>query len=68
MQPIFISVPQASRVLGLGLTKTNELISNGMLRSAKIGARRLIFSESVEELAARLMAEQANDNSNEEVL
>lgn len=68
MKSVFISVPEASRSLGIGLTKTNELIAKGALRSAKIGARRLISSESLEELAAKLMAAQANDNSNEELL
>ncbi len=62
MKPIFTSVPEAGRSLGIGMTKTHELIDSGVLRSAKIGARRLIFIESVEALAAKLMAEQANDN------
>lgn len=68
MKSVFISVPEAGRSLGIGLTKTNELIATGALRSAKIGARRLISVESVEDLATKLIAEQANDNSNEEVL
>ena len=62
MKPIFTSVPEAGRSLGIGMTKTNELIASGVLRSAKIGARRLVVIESIEALAARLMAEQANDN------
>lgn len=68
MKTVFISVPEAGRSLGIGLTKTNELIATGELRSAKIGARRLISVESVEHLATKLMAEQANDNSNEELV
>lgn len=68
MKPIFTSVPKASWLLGIGMTKTNELIASGVLRSAKIGARRLVVVESVEELAANLMAEQANDNIGGEVL
>ncbi len=61
MKPIFVSVPEASRKLGLGLTKIHELIAEGELRSAKIGSRRLVELESVEALAARSMA-NANDN------
>lgn len=68
MKPVFISVSEAGRSLGLGLTKTNELIATGVLKSVKLGARRLISIESIEELAAKLMAEQANDNTNQEVL
>ncbi len=67
MKSIFVSVPEASRALGLGLTKTHELLASGALRSAKIGARRLISIESIEELAAKLMAEKANDNSIQEL-
>lgn len=62
MNIILTSVPEAGRALGIGLTKTNELIASGVLRSAKIGARRLVYIESVEALAAKLIAEQANDN------
>lgn len=63
MKPIFTSVPEASRALGLGLTKTHELLASGALRSAKIGSRRLVYIESIEALAAGLMAEPANDNT-----
>lgn len=63
MKPIFVSVPEASRVLGLGLTKTHELLGAGALRSAKIGSRRLVYIESIEALAASLMADPANDNT-----
>jgi excisionase family DNA binding protein len=63
MKPIFISVPEASRSLGLGLTKTHELIASGSLRTAKIGSRRLVHIDSLETLVAELMAEPANDNT-----
>lgn len=60
MKTIFVSVPQASRSLGLGLTKTYELLANGALRSTKVGSRRLVHIDSIETLAAELMAEPAN--------
>jgi excisionase family DNA binding protein len=66
MKPIFMSVSQASQSLGLGVTKIYELVAAGALRSAKIGARRLILIESMEDLAAGLMAEQVQKNSGEE--
>lgn len=62
MNAIFVSVPEASRTLGLGLTKTYELISAGMLRSAKIGSRRLVHIDSIEELAANLMSDPVADD------
>ena len=67
MQPIFVSVPEASRALGLGMTKTHELLASGALRSAKIGSRRLVYIDSIEALAAGLIAEPANDNTGGEV-
>jgi excisionase family DNA binding protein len=67
MNNIFVSVPQASRSLGLGLTKTHELIASGALRTAKIGSRRLVHIDSIEALAEHLMAETANDNTGTEV-
>lgn len=63
MKSIFVSVPEASRVLGLGLTKTHELLAAGALRSAKVGSRRLVYIESIEALAAALIADTANDNN-----
>lgn len=66
MKPIFISVPEAGRSLGIGMTKTIELIASGVLRSAKIGARRLVYIDSIEALAASLIVEPANDNNSGE--
>ena len=63
MNPILTSARETSKALGIGMTKTNELIASGALRSAKIGSRRLVYIESIEALAAALMAEPANDNA-----
>ena len=41
-----------TEITSLGLTKLNELISDGTLRSVKIGKRRLVFLDSIEELLA----------------
>ena len=66
MKPIFVSVPEASRKLGLGLTKTHELIAAGALRSAKFGSRRLVHIESIDALVASLLGDAANDNAGKE--
>ena len=44
-------------MLGLGLTKTYELIGTGELKSFTIGARRLIAAEALDDFMARKMAE-----------
>lgn len=47
MQPETVSVAEAARLIGLGLTKTYELINAGELHSLKIGRRRLVRVESI---------------------
>ncbi len=51
-KPRTVTVRQAREITSLGLTKLNELISDGTLRSVKIGKRRLVFLDSIEELLA----------------
>lgn len=53
MEPILISVAEASDALGLGRSKTYELISAGKLESVNIGRRRLVRVSSVLALAAQ---------------
>ena len=49
--PILVSVKESARLLSLGLTKTNALISEGTLQSVTVGTRRLVKLESVKALA-----------------
>jgi excisionase family DNA binding protein len=50
-------VKEAARLLGLGPTKTNELIRDGLLKSIKVGKRRLVLNESIDDfIAARLVS------------
>lgn len=52
MEPVTVTVEAARRALGLGLTKTWELIGNGQLQSVKIGRRTLVTTESIRSLVA----------------
>lgn len=47
MKPLLISVNQACEIIGLGRTKTYELINQNLIESKMIGRRRLITLESV---------------------
>ena len=51
IEPILIGRLEAARMLGLGSTKTDELISEGVIESVRIGGRRLVKIASVRKLA-----------------
>lgn len=53
-QPIFCSVLEAARLLGIGRSATYMLISSNALRSVKHGKRRLVSRESINAYAASL--------------
>jgi len=58
MEPVLIPVhPDASNALGIGRTKTFELIATGQLHSIKIGKRRLIAVDELRAFAARLSSD-----------
>ena len=50
MEPMTVTVGDARRMIGLGKTKTYELLASGELRSTQIGKRRLVFVASIKEL------------------
>lgn len=52
-----ISVGEAARRLGIGRTKTYELIDRGQIPTVKIGKRRLVPPEAVDALKARLLGD-----------
>lgn len=51
-------VPEAMDVLGIGRSKTYELVSTGALELVKIGTRALITAESLERYVDSLTAAQ----------
>lgn len=50
MEQVLCSVRQAAGALGLGVTKTYELIRTGRLETVSIGSRRLVKLASVKAL------------------
>lgn len=55
--PIFISVVEAGRMLGIGRSRVYELLSQDRLTAVRLGGRRLVKVESIHALAAALEAE-----------
>ena len=47
---ITVTVKDAREMTGLGLTKLNQLMSNGQIETVKIGRRRLVKVESLKRL------------------
>ena len=53
--PLLLSVEEAARLLGIGRTVAYRLLSQGELRSVKVGGRRLIPRVAVEIFIAELL-------------
>ena len=51
MENLLCSVSEASDALGLGRTKTYQLITEGKLLTVSIGRRRLVRTDSLRALA-----------------
>ncbi|OJY67141.1 MAG: hypothetical protein BGP16_18290 [Sphingobium sp. 66-54] len=51
MDPVLCSIADAARLLGIGKTKTYELIDAGQLATVAIGVRRMVTVESIKRLA-----------------
>ncbi len=51
-QPLLLSVPQAARLLGVGLTLCWDMVHSGELPSVRLGRRVLIPRAVVEHLAS----------------
>ena len=52
--PRLLSIPQACRVLGVGRSVLYQMLSSGQIRSVKIGRRRLVPREAIDEFVANL--------------
>lgn len=51
LKPILVTINNALRICGLGRTKLYQLISQGVVKTTKIGKRRLVNYNSLELLA-----------------
>ncbi|WP_260598305.1 helix-turn-helix domain-containing protein [Sphingomonas endolithica] len=50
MDPITVSIENASKALGLNMTSVYGLINEGKLATVKIGRRRLVKADSIRAL------------------
>jgi predicted DNA-binding transcriptional regulator AlpA len=57
-EPIFVSVADTMKMLGLSRNQTYRLLNNGRLESRYFGRRRLVLMSSINEFAQALPAER----------
>ncbi len=57
--PALVSIKEGAAELGVGRTKTYELIDDGELETVKIGRRHLIVHASIGRLVDRLAQQEA---------
>ena len=57
--PALVSIKKGAAELGVGRTKTYELIDDGELETVKIGRHHLIVHASIGRLVARLRQQEA---------
>jgi excisionase family DNA binding protein len=50
IKPLTVTIPDATRMVGLSRSRIYELLGEGRLQSRKIGRRRLIVVQSLERL------------------
>lgn len=55
--PLFVSITEAARIIGLGRSKTWELVASGDIFSVREGKRRLVPTSALNDWAAKKMAE-----------
>lgn len=53
-EPLFVTIPDAGRMLAVRRSTIYRLIADGRLKASKLGARRLVSLDSIRELAAKL--------------
>ena len=59
--PVLITVEQAATQLGIGRTRTYQLVLAGKIQSVKIGRRRLVVRARLEEFVQLLLSEQVGE-------
>ena len=55
---LLLSVEEAADLLRLGRTRTFELVMEGKIQSVKIGRRRLVVCDGLQNFISRLLEEQ----------
>lgn len=58
LSSILLSVEETAELLGLGRTHTYELVMSGKILSVKVGRRRLVVSDSLQDFVGELVRTQ----------
>jgi excisionase family DNA binding protein len=59
---LLLSVEEAAEVIGLGRTRTYELVMAKKIQSVKVGRRRLVVRSSLADFVQALLVEQDNNS------
>jgi len=57
--PLLLTVEEAASLLRLGRTRVYQLVMGGKIQSVKVGRRRLVVRQGLEEFVAQLVEDQA---------
>jgi excisionase family DNA binding protein len=57
----FYRIPEAAEILGLGRSKTYELVQSGALRTVRVGRAVRVPASAIDEFAERLEAEREHE-------
>jgi len=61
VQPLFVSIAQARKILGVGRTLMYDIINAKMVETVKINNRHLCSTQSIEALADKILKEGSID-------
>lgn len=64
VQPMLLTIPEAARMIGLGRSKTYELVTRGELRVVRIGRAVRLPRTAVENWVAEQVAAATGDDPN----
>lgn len=56
--PLLLSIADAGKTLSISRTKCWEMVNRGEIESVRLGGRRLIPTEALEDFVARIRMEQ----------
>jgi excisionase family DNA binding protein len=59
--PILVTVEEAAGLMRIGRTTAYELVMRGSLQSVKVGRRRLVVRQGVQDYVSELLRSQISD-------
>ncbi len=61
--PVLLTVEEAAGLLRIGRTTAYELVMSGKLRSVKVGRRRLVIRDGVQDYVSELFRSQSGSET-----